>query len=95
MAKKEKLITALIAVISVGLAAAAYLILPDTVAMQVSTGGTLQNMMPKSIAVLLPLLITAVGLVCAVRAEEKTRCFLIAAIGPVLQVVTMFMNIAK
>ena len=43
MAKKEKLITALIAVISVGLAAAAYLILPDTVAMQVSTGGTLQN----------------------------------------------------
>lgn len=94
MTKKDKLISAAIGAAAVALAVAAFIILPDSVAMQVSAGGTLQNTMPKAIAVALPLLITAIGLVCAVRAEEKTKCFLIAAIGPVLQIVTMVMNLA-
>ena len=94
MTKKEKLISAAIGGLSAALAIAAFLILPDSVAMQLSTSGTLQNTMPKAIAVALPLLITAIGLVCAARAEEKAKCFLIAVIGPVLQIITMVMNLA-
>lgn len=60
-------------IVSLALAVTAYLVLPETVVVQVSFGGTPSNTMPKLIAVLIPTALGVGGALTALFAKEEGR----------------------
>lgn len=76
-------------------AAAEWFILPDKVAMQIGSGGELQNVVTKPVAIAIPFVITmAASLVYALSKDQKNKKALFAAIvGLALPVLTVIINL--
>lgn len=90
MNKKLILLIAII-VVSLALAVVSFLLLPEQVVVQVSMSGEASNVMPKILAVILPL---ALSVLCGVMYYTTKRGGYLAAslIGLLLPVLTLIFN---
>lgn len=89
----KRVVTAVIvSVLSVSLAAAGWLLLPDRVGMQITSSGQLDNIVPKYLALLPSLLISAVGIVLLFVKVKKINPYFLCFLGIILQVLTIGIN---
>ena len=96
--KKNTLISIVFIAVSVGLAVLSFIILPETVIMQISAGSGDNSTAPKVLAILLP---TALGIGGAVfnmllKNNEKAngKCLVVSAVGIILFIVMIIVNTA-
>ena len=91
--KNAKLFRIIVGIVSVVFAAVNYFLLPDPAGTQLTSSGVLQNFVPKIFAVLIPLAISALGLLMVAYRDAKKYSGIILAIGgPLLQIVFFLFN---
>lgn len=91
---KTKIIAGTLGIAAAALAVYSYMILPDTVAVQIGVDGQVSNTMPKLFAVALPLVITLGG--CGVtvfgKKETKVKGIVLSVVGIGVMIVTILFN---
>lgn len=91
---KTKIIAGTLGIAAAALAVYSYMILPDTVAVQIGVDGQVSNTMPKLFAVALPLVITLGG--CGVtvfgKKETKGKGIVLSVVGIGVMIVTILFN---
>lgn len=91
---KTKIIAGTLGIAAAALAVYSYMILPDTVAVQIGVDGQVSNTMPKLFAVILPLVITLGG--CGVtvfgKKESKVKGIVLSVVGIGVMIVTILFN---
>ena len=91
---KTKIIAGTLGIAAAALAVYSYMILPDTVAVQIGVDGQVSNTMPKLFAVALPLVITLGG--CGVtvfgKKESKGKGIVLSVVGIGVIIVTILFN---
>lgn len=91
---KKNLIPIVLLVAAIILGVICFFLLPDVVAVQVGADGQVSNTMPKALAIVIPLVISAAG--CAMnltgKTENEKKGYLLAVLGIVLMVLTLFFN---
>lgn len=91
---KTKIIAGTLGIAAAALAVYSYMILPDTVAVQIGVDGQVSNTMPKLLAVTLPLVITLGG--CGVtvfgKKESKVKGIVLSVVGIGVMIVTILFN---
>ncbi len=91
---KTKIIAGTLGIAAAALAVYSYMILPDTVAVQIGVDGQVSNTMPKLFAVALPLVITLGG--CGVtvfgKKESKGKGIVLSVVGIGVMIVTILFN---
>lgn len=94
---KEKLIGIILIVISITLAVLGYMMLPDTVVVQIGLDGKPGNTLPKLLAVLLPLGISLIstGLYMFSKTSNRTKNLIFAVIGILMAVFGFIVNFRK
>lgn len=91
---RTKIIAGTLGIAAAALAVYSYMILPDTVAVQIGVDGQVSNTMPKLFAVALPLVITLGG--CGVtvfgKKESKGKGIVLSVVGIGVMIVTILFN---
>ena len=89
----KKIVLGIIIVIWLALGIYGYMVLPETVTVQIDISGNASNTFPKIIAVLLPVLISIGGGLkyCFFEGKEK-KSLALSVIGILLSVVTLLFN---
>ena len=82
-------------IVAVGLSVCAWFLLPEVVAVQVSTSGQVTNTMPKWLAILIPLGISAVGSVMYMTRREANglRSIVISLVGIGAMILELLFNL--
>ncbi len=92
--KKHKLIfTVCIIAAAAILAIAAFIILPETLVVQINAAGQPGNTMPKIIGILIPFLFTAIFAVLYLKRENDRKNFWLALLGIVLFALLFIFNL--
>lgn len=91
MKKKAAGIIILIAAIALGVCS--WILLPDTVAVQVGFDGQVSNTMPKLLAVAVPLLIAAVGSVMTMSDKSGKKGLVLALVGVAVMILSLVFNL--
>lgn len=92
--KKQKLIfTICIIAAAVILAVVAFIVLPETLVVQINTAGQPGNTMPKIIGILIPFLFTAIFAVLYLKHENDRKSFWLALLGIVLYALLFIFNL--
>lgn len=91
MKKKAAGIIILIAAIALGVCS--WILLPDTVAVQVGFDGQVTNTMPKLLAVAVPLLIAAVGSVMTMADKSGKKGLVLALVGVAVMILSLVFNL--
>ncbi len=91
---KRRLIAILLLTAAAALTVAAYLTLPDTLIVQISTGGKTGATMPKPLALLIPLAMTAVFAVLYARdaGENRAKYLLVSLLGIAVFILMFIVN---
>ena len=91
---KTKIIAGIMGAAAAALAVYSYMILPETVAVQIGVDGQVSNTMPKLFAVVLPLVITLGG--CGVMVfgnrESTVKGIVLSVAGIGIMIVTVLFN---
>ena len=91
---KTKIIAGIMGAAAAALAVYSYMILPETVAVQIGVDGQVSNTMPKMFAVVLPLVITLGG--CGVmvfgKRESTVKGIVLSVAGIGIMIVTVLFN---
>ena len=90
---RKKLYTVLVIAASLIFAVVNIILLPDEVGMQLTSEGTLGNVMPKPVAIVIPLALSGVGLYIMNKSEKILRPLLFACVGAILQPLTLIINL--
>ncbi len=93
MKNKKLLITISIIAAAVALAVVGFIILPDTLVVQLSMSGQAANTMPKLLGVLIPFLICAVFSILYYRTEKGGKNLIVSLIGIVVFVLLFVFNL--
>ena len=93
---KKKTAALIMVLIGVVLAVVGYLVLPETVVIQIDTHGRPANTLPKVAAIIIPLLFNVVGAVIHVTAGESQsrRAVIISGAGYALALLSIIINLA-
>ena len=95
---KQKLIPIILIIVSAALAVISYIVLPETVIVQISVGGSPATTMPKLIAVLLPFALGAGGAVSGLsdagEAKSQRKWLIISGVGILVFAVMLIVNLA-
>ena len=91
---KKKAIGIIGLVLAATLAVFSWGFLPDTVAVQINSSGEVSNTMPKFLAILVPLLVSAIGSVMTMMdwEEGSKKGLIMAVVGIFAMVLTLFFN---
>lgn len=91
---KKNWISIIIMIIAIGLVICAWFLLPEVVAVQVGMDGQVTNTMPKLLAILIPLVISAAGVVMNFtnKKENSMKGFILALVGIAVMLLTLFFN---
>ena len=81
-------------IIAIGLGICSWFLLPDVVTVQVGMDGQVTNTMPKLLAILIPLGISAAGSVINLtdKKENSFKGFVLALVGIAAMLLTLFFN---
>jgi len=90
--QRIRTITVLVLCLSMILAVCAWLVLPDRVALQITADGSPDNVVPKPIAILIPLAVSGGALIVMNKRKEIGKTALVAWLGVVLQAATILIN---
>lgn len=90
--KKENLIALLFVAVSLILAVISFILMPETVVIQVHMDGTPSTSVPKLLGLSLPVLLAAGGAVYY-RIQHEPKALFIAAVGIIVEVAMLFMNL--
>lgn len=86
-----------LAVILMGIAALLFVlglfILPDTLVMQLTAGGGSPTTMPKPLGLAIPLALTVLFSVLAIKRPDQPKNLLVALVGVLVGVLTFVMNL--
>ena len=91
---KKNLISIVIMMIAIGLGICAWFLLPEVVAVQVGMDGQVTNTMPKLLAILIPFVISAAGVVMNLtnKKENSMKGFVLSLVGIAVMLLTLFFN---
>lgn len=91
---KKKWFTISLLIIAIGLGICSWFLLPEVVSVQVGMNGQETNTMPKLLAILIPLVVTAAGSIINLASKEqnKVKGFVLALVGIVVMLLTLFFN---
>lgn len=91
---KKNWISIIIMMIAIGLGICAWFLLPEVVAVQVGMNGQVTNTMPKLLAILIPLVISAAGVVMNLtnKTEKGTKGIVLSLVGIAVMLLTLFFN---
>ena len=89
----NKIISVIILLIALAFAVVQFILLPETVALQVNFRGEASNTVPKFVAIAIPLAITFYGALNYYIDEKRKKALLWPLLGILLAAVTFFMNI--
>ena len=91
---KKNLINIILLIIAIGLGICSWFLLPEVVAVQVGMNGQATNTMPKLLAILIPLGISAAGSVINLTNKEENRVkgLVLALVGVAVMLLTLFFN---
>lgn len=91
---KKNWISIIIMIIAIGLGICAWFLLPEVVAVQVGMDGQVTNTMPKLLAILIPLVISAAGVVMNLtnKKENSMKGFVLSLVGIAVMLLTLFFN---
>lgn len=91
---KKNLISILFVVAAIGLSVFSWFRLPDVVAVQVGMDGQVTNTMPKVLAVVIPLGISAAGSVMNLTGKEgkNQKGYILSIVGIVVMVLSLVVN---
>lgn len=85
-------ITLFAIVVCIVIAVINIIILPDQVAMQVSTFGQKQNWVPKPLGVLIPVVFGALGMGMVWKGKYPRNGMILACVAPALQIAVFLIN---
>jgi len=89
----KKIVTLIILIAIVVFSIYAYTILPDSVAMQMRLNGSLGNYIPKIFGVIIPCIITIIGLyIYNTNDDKKIESIIISFLGFVALILEMIIN---
>ncbi len=95
--KARNIIAILLLVLTLGLAVWAYTALPETVTTQVSLSGGSATTMPKLLALLIPVALSAGGaaacLLNKTDAKAKTKGVIVSGVGAAVIILTLIVNL--
>lgn len=91
---KKNWLTIILLIIAIGLGICSWFLLPEVVAVQVGMNGQATNTMPKLLAILIPLGISAAGSVINLtdKEENNVKGFVLALVGIAAMILTLFFN---
>ena len=91
---KKNWIGIFIMIIAIGLGICAWFLLPEVVAVQVGMDGQVTNTMPKLLAILIPFVISAAGVVMNLtnKKENSMKGFVLSLVGIAVMLLTLFFN---
>ncbi|MDD5954445.1 MAG: DUF1648 domain-containing protein [Firmicutes bacterium] len=91
---KKNLIPIALLVAAIVLGVICFFLLPDVVAVQIGADGQASNTMPKALAIVIPLLISAAGCIMNLSGKEENRKkgYVLSVLGIALMVLTLFFN---
>ena len=91
---KKSWISIILLIIAIGLGICSWFLLPEVVAVQVGINGQATNTMPKLLAILIPLGISAAGSVINLtnKEENSVKGFVLALAGIAAMILTLFFN---
>lgn len=91
---KRNWISIILLIIAIGLGIYSWFLLPEVVAVQVGMNGQATNTMPKLLAILIPLGISAAGSVINLTNKEENRVkgLVLALVGVAVMLLTLFFN---
>ena len=91
---KKNWISIFIMIIAIGLGICAWFLLPEVVAVQVGMDGQVTNTMQKLLAILIPLVISAAGVVMNLtnKKENSMKGFVLSLVGIAVMLLTLFFN---
>ena len=92
---KKNWLTIILLIIAIGLGICSWFLLPEVVAVQVGMNGQATNTMPKLLAILIPLGISAAGSVINLtdKEENNVKGFVLALVGIAAMILTLFFNL--
>ena len=92
---KKNLISIILLAVSVVFSVILWFILPDVVAVQISTGGEVSNTMPKALAILIPLGVSVFGAVMNLtdKAETKVKGYVSMGIAIFMMLFTLIFKL--
>ncbi len=93
MKNKKQIIAVCIIAAAVILAAVAFIVLPETLVMQIDTAGNASSTMPKIVGVLIPFLFTVIFTLLYLKRENDRRSFWLALLGIVLFALVFIFNL--
>lgn len=82
-------------IVAIGLGICSWFLLPEVVAVQVGMNGQATNTVPKLLAILIPLGISAAGVVIHLtnREENGAKGFVLTLVGMAVMLLTLFINL--
>lgn len=91
---KKNWISIILILIAIGLGICSWFLLPEAVAVQVGMNGQVTNTMPKLLAILIPMVISAAGVVMNLtnKEENSLKGFILALAGIAVMILTLFFN---
>ena len=91
---KKNWISIILIIIAIGLGICAWFLLPEVVAVQVGMNGQVTNTMPKLLAILIPLVISAAGAVMNLTSKDENsmKGFILVFVGIAVMLLTMLFN---
>jgi len=92
---KKRLVTVVILLCALAIAAAGFVLLPETLTVQISFSGEPGTTLPKLLGLAIPFALCAVFAVLYVKNEEGSKNLLVSLIGLALLVVTVVFNLNK
>ncbi len=93
MKNKKKILTLCIIAVGAALAVTGFIILPETLTVQITASGQAGNTMPKALGVLIPLAVSAVFAVLYFKRENDTKSLWISLLGIALYVPLFIFNL--
>lgn len=91
---KNNWINIILLIIAIGLGICSWILLPEVVTVQVGMNGQATNTMPKLLAIIVPLGISAAGSVINMtdKKENSMKGFVLALVGIAAMILTLFFN---
>ncbi|MGN1413753.1 MAG: DUF1648 domain-containing protein [Anaerovoracaceae bacterium] len=91
---KKNLVSILLIMIAIGLGICSWSLLPEVVTVQVGMNGQATNTMPKLLAIIVPVGISAIGSIMNLtnKKEINMKGFVLAIVGIGAMILTLFFN---
>lgn len=86
----------LLMIITIILSIVSWLLLPDTVAVQIGIDGQVSNTMPKLFAIAIPSIVSIGGIAVSLnKKESRTKGYVLSLVGIGIMVFSLFINLQK